>query len=231
MDLDGLSVDVLRKDMSLRVFPPTGRVRISAPWRMSLDALRAFALSKLPWIRERRKRVQERPRESPLDFLDLECRWVWGVRFPLKIVEQERAPRVDLEADRMVLRVRPGSDGEKMRGMLDAWHRDQVRRAAPPLIAKWEPILNVKANRVSVRNMRTRWGSCSPKVGNIRLNSRLAEKPRECLEHVVVHELVHLLEPSHNRRFKSLMNQFLPQWKSYRKILNGSAAAHEFEVD
>ena len=221
----------LDKILRPRVLPPTDRAPIFTPWRMSLEALRAFALSKLPWIRENRKRVQRRPRGNPLELPGPECLWVWGVRFPLIIVEQTRSPRVDVEGDRMVMRVRPGSDGEGKRGMLDAWYRDEVRRAAPPLIAKWEPILNVKANRVSVRNMRTRWGSCSPKARNIRLNSRLAEKPRECLEHVVVHELLHLLEPSHNRRFKSLMSQFLPRWKSHRKILNGSSVSHEFKVD
>ena len=224
LDLEGISVDVRRKNIKyihLRVYPPSGCVRISSPWRMSLESLRHFALSKLSWIREQQKRFQEHARENPREFLDLENHWVWGTRYPLKIVEEASAPRVELENDRMILRVRPGAGHEKKRALMEAWYRDQVRKSAPPLVEKWAPILNVQVNRISVRKMRTRWGSCSLRSAHIRFNSRLAEKPRECLEHVVVHELVHLLEPSHNHRFKSLMDQFLPPWRSYRKILKG----------
>jgi predicted metal-dependent hydrolase len=127
----------------------------------------------------------------------------------------------------MLLRVRPGTREEKKQAIVEAWYRDQLRQAIPSLIAKWEPIMRVKVERFFVQRMKTKWGSCSPATKGIRLNTELAKKPRECLEYIVVHEMAHLLESTHNSRFLALMEQFMPKWRHYREALNRLPVHHE----
>lgn len=127
----------------------------------------------------------------------------------------------------MILSVRPGSDDERRQEVVDAWYRDELKHAAQPLIAKWEPRLGVKASRLFVQRMKTKWGSCNPATRSIRLNTELAKKPRECLEYLVVHELAHLLEPTHNARFVALMDRYMPKWQHYRQVLNRLPVRHE----
>jgi len=126
-----------------------------------------------------------------------------------------------------VLYVRPDSDETRKQTVVAEWYRLQLKEAAPPLISKWEPILGVRVNQFFVQRMKTKWGSCNVATSNIRLNSELAKKPRECLEYIVVHEMVHLLEPRHSNRFKALMDQHLPQWKFFRDVLNRLPVSHE----
>jgi predicted metal-dependent hydrolase len=126
----------------------------------------------------------------------------------------------------MILTVRPKSTIEKREAVVTAWYREQVSRAAIPLLAKWEPVLGVKVNALQVRRMKTRWGSCTPRRRSIRLNTELGKKPPECLEYVVVHELVHLLESFHNDRFVSLMDKFMPHWRHIRDELNRAPLGH-----
>jgi predicted metal-dependent hydrolase len=127
----------------------------------------------------------------------------------------------------MILTVRPTADIEKKDAAVSAWHREQLRLAMSPLIAKWEPLMGVKANRLFVQRMKTKWGSCNPGRRSIRLNSELARKPPECLEYVIVHELAHLQEPSHNARFVSRMNKFMPNWRQHKDELNRIPLAHQ----
>lgn len=127
----------------------------------------------------------------------------------------------------MVLRVRPGTDEKKKRDVIDAWYREQIRTAVQPLIDKWEPVIGVKVNRLFVRHMKTKWGSCNPKACNIRLNTELAKKPQECLEYIIVHEMVHILEPTHNARFISLMDMYISKWQFLRDVLNQLPLKHE----
>ena len=149
----------------------------------------------------------------------------------MKVVESDAAPTVELAHHEMILRVRPGADTKKKQAVVEDWYRRQVKEAAPPLIALWEKRMGVKVKRVFVQRMKTRWGSCRPGKGSIRLNTELARKPRECLEYVVVHELAHLLVPSHNARFVALMDQFMPTWKQIRDELNRAPLGHvEWEV-
>ena len=228
--LGDMTVDVVLKDIKnvhLSVHPPTGRVTISAPARMSLDTIRVFAISKLGWIRQQQRKLQEQERETPREYLDRESHYVWGKRYLLKIVEAEQPPSVSLSHSRMVLQVRPGTSPSKRQEILEDWYRELVKQAAPPLIAKWELLLGVSSSRLFVQRMKTKWGSCSPGARNIRLNTDLAKKPRECLEYLVVHELVHLLEPTHNARFVTLMNQFMPKWPCCRQTLNRLPVRHE----
>lgn len=230
IQLGDIGVDVVRKDIKnvhLSVHPPTGRVRIAAPERMSLDTVRVFAIAKLPWIRRQQRKLQEQERETRREYIDRESHYVWGKRYLLKVVEADQAPSVELNHGRMILRVRPGADTAKRQAILDEWHREQVRKAVPPLIEKWERLMGVGVRRVFVQRMKTKWGSCNHRVGSIRLNTDLARKPRECLEYIVVHEMAHLREPTHNERFMALMEQFMPKWQSHREALNRLPVRHE----
>lgn len=230
IELAGISLDVLRKDIKhvhLSVHPPTGRVRVAAPLRMSLDTIRLFAASKIGWIRQQQKKLQAQERESPREYLNRESHDVWGKRRLLKLVEADAPPEVELKHATLVLRIRPGTPSAKRRDILEAWYREQLKVAIPAVVAKWEPLMGVKVNRFFVQRMKTRWGSCSPKTGGIRINSELAKKPRECLEYIVVHEMVHLLEPTHNARFVALMERFMPKWGFHRELLNRLPVRHE----
>lgn len=228
--LGEIAVDVVFKDIKnihLSVYPPDGKVRIAAPIRMSLDTLRVFAISKLAWIKQQQKKLQSQERETPREYLDRESHYLWGKRYLLKVVEQDAAPAVELKHSRLVLRVRPGASKEKKQAVLDQWYRQQLKAGLQQLIDKWQPLMGVKVEHFFVQRMKTRWGSCNPASGTIRLNTELAKKHPECLEYIVMHEMTHLLEPSHNPRFVALMDQFMPKWRFYRDILNRQPVRHE----
>lgn len=230
IEMGEIVVDVVLKDIKnlhLSVNPPDGRVRISAPLRMNPDTIRVFAISKLGWIRQQRKRLLEQQRETPRDFLDRESHYVWGKRYLLEVVEDDIAPAVRLKHSRMRLRVRPGTDEIKKQSIVEAWYREQIKKALPALIAKWEEPMAVKVARFFVQRMKTKWGSCNPATRGIRLNTELAKKPRECLEYIVVHEMTHLLEPTHNARFIALLDRNMPQWRFHRDRLNELPLSHE----
>ncbi len=226
IDLEGIEIEISRKrirNLYLRVDSPQGRVRISAPARMSLEHVRAFARSRLGWIRRQQERARQRPVEAPLHCRDGETHRLWDKSYRLEVVETEAPAGVAIDRDRMLLQVPPGAGARKRRKVLDDWYRDRLREAAAPLIAKWEARLGVKVSRLFLRAMKSRWGTCNAAVGSIRINTELARKPLVYLEYIVVHEMVHLLECSHNRRFQALMDRFLPGWTSLRAELNRSA--------
>ncbi len=223
MVLDDITIDVVFKNITsvrLSVHPPHGQVRISAPSRLSLASIRGFAMAKLDWIKKHRDRLQQLTRESRIDYREWEPHWVWGKCCLLSVVEAEQAPSVAISGRRLLLTVRPDTGRDKRQEIVAGWYRRQVQSAVPPLVGKWEPLIGVRVGGVSVRWMKTRWGSCTPSSGRIRLNSELAKRSPEFLEYVVVHEMTHLLEPSHNARFKTLMDRFMPQWRACRDLLN-----------
>ena len=225
-----LPVEVTFKDIKnvhLSVHPPDGRVTVAAPRHMTPDTVRVFALSKIAWIRQQQKQFRDQEREPPREYLDRESHYVWGKRYLLAVVERDAPPSVELRLRTIELRVRPGTPSEKLAALLEAWYREQVRYAVPPLLAKWEPLMGVEVSRFFVQQMRTRWGSCNTSARRIRLNTQLAQKPRECLEYIVVHELCHLIEPNHNARFVALVARYLPQWRSLRAALNRLPVRHE----
>ena len=215
------------KNVHLSVYPPTGRVRIAAPARMELETVRLFALSKLGWIRAQQRKVRAQPREPVREYLERESHYVWGERYLLEVREGPSAPKVELLPKALRLWVKPGIAPDARAALLEAWYRDRLREAAEPLLAAWQTRLQVEVESLVVRRMKTRWGSCTPARRSIRLNTDLAKKPPVCLEYVVVHELMHLLEPSHNHRFVSLMNQHLPNWTAHRDELNRLPVRHE----
>jgi predicted metal-dependent hydrolase len=230
INLGEIAIEVVRKkikNIHLSVHPPLGRVRISAPLRMSLDTIRVFAITKLAWIKKHQQKLHEQVRETPREYLDRESHYFWGKRYLFKVEEKESTPYVSLQHNRMVLHVRPGSSDERKRDILGEWYREQLKIAVPGLIAKWEPLMGVRVEKTFFQRMKTKWGSCNYRSGNIRLNTELAKKPPECLEYVVVHEMAHLLEHSHNSRFIALMDQFMPSWRNHREELNRAPLGHE----
>lgn len=228
--LGNISVEVVFKDIQnihLSVYPPEGTVRIAAPHRSNVDTLRVFAISRLAWIKQQQKKLREQPRQTPREHVELETHYVWGKRYQLTLIDADAAPTVTLKHTRMVLQVRPGATAETRQQVVAHWYREQIRTALPALLVTWEARIGVKAGHVFVQKMKTRWGSCNPRSGNIRLNTDLAKKPPQCLEYIVVHELLHLLEPHHNERFTRLMDQHLPDWRQRRVVLNGAPLGHE----
>ncbi|CAN5526215.1 SprT family zinc-dependent metalloprotease [soil metagenome] len=230
IQLGTFDADVVFKDIKnihLSVHPPAGRVSISAPHRMKLDTIRVFAISKLAWIKQQQRKIREQDREPPREYLERESHYIWGKRYLMTLIERNEPPCIQLKHNKLVVQVRPGTDTLKRQAIVDAWYRDLIRQAVSALIAKWEPQLGVSVTRFFVQHMKTRWGSCNTVAGSIRLNTDLAKKPRECLEYIVVHEMAHLLEPTHNARFIALMNRYMPNWQLQRQLLNRLPVRHE----
>lgn len=223
-------VEVVRKgvrNVHLTVHPPTGRVRLTAPGHLGDDAIRAFAIARLGWIRRQQARFRGQERETPRDLVSRETHLVWGRRVLLEVVEQDAAPRVEVSPRRLTLRVRPGTPREKRAALLEAWYRARLRAAIPALVSRWGQRLGVTVRRVFVQRMKTRWGSANPRAGTIRLNTELARKPPACLEYLVAHEMAHLREPRHDPRFVGLMDSVLPNWRGVRRALNDLPVRHE----
>lgn len=230
LNLGDVSVEVVRKNIKnlhLSVHPPTGRVTIAAPARMSPDAIRVFAISKLGWIRRQRTRLSAQVRETPREYIDRESHYLWGRRYLLTVQERDEPPAIIRRHNRLTLGVRPGTDTEARAAIMASWYREQIRSAIPALLDKWQPVLGVACNRVLIQKMKTQWGSCNAVTRNIRLNTELAKKPPECLEYVLVHELTHLREPNHGERFVAILDAQLSGWREARALLNAAPLAHE----
>ncbi len=227
----GLPIKVVRKDIKnlhLAVYPPDGAVRIAVPHRIDDELVRLAVVSRLGWIRRRRAAFKAQLRQSRRDMVSGESHFVQGRRFRLQVVEEATRPGIQIRnGATLELRVRPGTGREKREQLLDDWHRQRLRDQIPGLIAKWEPILGVQVGEWRIRKMKTRWGSCNVDVGRIWVNLELAKKPPQCLEYLVVHEMVHLLERRHNDDFKAYMDRFMPQWRMHRATLNQMPLRHE----
>ena len=227
--LSDISVEVVRKDirnLHLSVHPPTGRVTISAPAHLGAEAIRAFAITRLGWIRRHQRKLTGQERETKREYLDRESHYVWGRRYLLEMSVKDAPPDVLLKARKIIMQVRPKTEAARRHVLLEAWYRAQIRDEVPDLITKWEKRLGVKVAKVHVQRMRTRWGSCNAAHRAIRLNTDLARKPRQCLEYIIVHEMMHLLVRSHGEEFRGLMDQHLPKWRHLRDVLNSEPLAH-----
>ncbi|QXG41881.1 M48 family metallopeptidase [Pseudomonas viridiflava] len=230
IQLGDIRVEVQRKNNKhahLYVYPPEGRVHISAPLHMGLDALRAFAISRLSWIKAQQRQMRAQPRETEREYLNRESHQVWGRRYLLEVIEVNAAPVVELKHSALVLQIRPGSNEARKEALLESWYRQELRAKLPVLLGKWQPLMGVNVQRILVQRMKTRWGGCNPSTGNIRLNTELAKKPPECLEYILIHELTHLIEPTHSNRFLALMDKFMPHWRQIKDELNRLPVRHE----
>ena len=221
IQLGNISIDVEQKDIKnihLSVYPPNGKVKIAAPERMELDTIRVFAINKLKWIKKQQKVFKNQERETKREFLESESHYFQGKRYLLSVIEQETKPKVILKHSVIELYIRPNTSTKKRKEILDEWYREEMKKEIPKMLEKWENKIGVKTNDFGVKIMRTKWGTCNIEAKRIWLNLELAKKPLECLEYIVVHELVHLLERSHNDRFVRFMNEFMPKWRFHRFI-------------
>ncbi|MBN1431873.1 MAG: M48 family metallopeptidase [Methanomicrobiaceae archaeon] len=227
----GIEIDVIQKNIKnlhLGVYPPNGKVRISAPLGFDDDSVRMAVISRLGWIRKKQKEYEGQDRQSPREYLSRESHYFFGQRYLLNIVETEGKTGVFIRNKTYLdLYVPKNSDFPKKSRVLTEWYRRELKSLIPPLIKKWEPVIGVEMTDWGVKKMKTKWGSCNPKAGRIWVNLELAKKPPLCLEYIIVHEMVHLLERHHNDNFRELMDHFMPQWKLYRDELNKSPLAHE----
>lgn len=225
-----MAIEVLRKEIKhvhLSVHPPDGRVTLSAPTGTRPEAMRAFAITKLGWIREQQRRLAEQARETDRQFIERESHYLWGRRYLMTVEYRAAKPLVRLDHRRITLTVRPGSDAARRAAVVHDWHKRLLHQAVPKLIEKWAERLQVTVRGYFLQRMKTRWGSCNPRAGHIRLNTELVRKPRDLLEYVLVHELLHLIEPTHNDRFVRLLDEHYPAWREARAELNELPLAAE----
>lgn len=229
--VNGVPVEIVRKaikNLHLGVYPPHGRVRVAAPLRVSDNAVRLAVIGKLGWIKRQRAKFDAQPRQSERDMVSGESHFFLGQRYRLHVVHDHGPAKVIVRNKSTIeLYVRIDSDAGQRERLLQRWYRQQLKELIPPLLEKWQTKLGVQAKQWAIKKMKTKWGACNGKVRRIWLNLELAKKPLPCLEYIIVHELVHLLERHHNDTFTALMNKFLPQWRSRRSELNAAPLAHE----
>lgn len=208
------------KNVHLSVHPPGGHVTLVAPTETRLEVARAYAISKLGWIRKQQKKLEDQARETPRQFIERESHYLWGRRYLMTVEYQEAKPSVSLDHKRITLTVRPGSDARKRAEVIHEWHKSLLHAVVPSLISKWEPKLKVVVTGYFLQRMKTKWGSCNHQAGHIRLNTELVKKPKDLLEYVIVHEMTHLLEPTHSDRFMTILAEHYPTWREARAELN-----------
>lgn len=227
--LGDITVEVEMKDIKnvhLSVYPPKGRVRIAAPIRMDLDTIRIYAISKLSWIKKQQIKFKEQVREKPREYLNRESHYYFGIRYLLKVIERDVPPVVSIKHKSIELQIRPGTDAKKRHAIMEEWYRAQLKEIVPAYIHKWEKKMGVSLNEFAIKKMKTKWGTCNREAGRIWLNLELAKKPYHCIEYIIVHEMVHLLERNHNDKFIGYMNHYLPEWKHLKSELNRLPVSH-----
>jgi predicted metal-dependent hydrolase len=229
LTLGNITVDVVQKDIKnlhLSVYPPNGKVRIAAPLRMKLDTIRIYAISKLAWIKKQQKKLADQQRESPREYLTRESHYFLGKRYLLKVVEESAVPKVELSHKQIILSVRSGADKNKRQEILEKWYRERLKEISQQHINKWQKIMRVSPNDFSIRKMKTKWGTCNIEAKRIWLNLELAKKPEYCIEYIIVHEMVHLLERQHNEKFIAYMDLHLRNWRHIKSELNKLPVSH-----
>ena len=230
IQLGEISIAVTRKDIKnvhLTVHPPDGRVTLAAPFNTRLEVARAYAISKLAWIRDQQRKLGCQARETPRQFVERESHYVWGRRYLMTVDYQNVKPTVILSNKRITLIVRPGSSTEKRAELMHEWHKLLLHEVVPPLVQKWERKLKVSVSGYFLQRMKTKWGSCNHSAGNIRLNTELVKKPKDLLEYVIVHEMAHLIEPTHSECFIAILEEHYPSWREARAELNELPLAAE----
>jgi predicted metal-dependent hydrolase len=229
--VSGLSVEIVRKDIKnlhLGVYPPNGRVRVAAPLAVTDEAVRLAVIGKLGWIKKQQAKFAAQSRQSKREMVGGESHYFLGRRYRLRIIEHNGAAKVFLRGKSSIdLYMRKGSRASEREQVLLRWYRAQLKALIPPLLAKWQPVLGVQVAQWGVKKMKTKWGSCNLRAKRIWLNLELAKRPGQCLEYIIVHEMVHLLERHHNDRFRTLMDQFIPKWRLTRDVLKETPLGHE----
>ena len=229
--VNDIEVQVVRKpikNLHLGVYPPDGRVRVAAPTHVTDDNIRLAVISKLAWIKKQQAAFQAQTRQSQREMVTRESHYFWGRRYLLDIIERPGKHEVAIKNNKtLVLYVRPNTTRANRELALNQWYRAALKERLPDLLAKWEPITGVQVAEWGIKRMKTKWGSCNIEAKRIWLNLELAKKPSECLEYILVHEMVHLLERRHNDQFRTHMDKLMPHWRFHRDLLNQSPLAHE----
>jgi predicted metal-dependent hydrolase len=215
------------KNVHLSVHPPAGHVTLVAPIGTRLEVARAYAISKLGWVREQQQKLNNQARETPRQFIERESHYLWGRRYLMTVLYHAAKPSILIDHKQITLNVRLGSDAVKRAEVIHNWHKSLLHKQVPPLIRKWEKKLGVIVTSYFLQRMKTKWGSCNHQAGHIRLNTELVKKPKNLLEYVIVHEMVHLLEPKHSERFVAMLNEHYPSWHEARAELNELPLAAE----
>jgi predicted metal-dependent hydrolase len=218
-----IAIALTRKDVKhvhLSVHPPIGRVTLVVPEGTRPEVARAYAVSKLGWIRDQQAKLREQARETARQFIERESHYLWGRRYLMTVLYRDAKPSITIDHKRITLTVRPGSDAGKRSAVIHEWHKSLLHEVVPMLIKKWELKLEVKVAGYYLQRMKTKWGSCNHKAGHIRLNTELVKKPKDLLEYVIAHEMVHLLEPTHSDRFTAILGEHYPTWREARAELN-----------
>ena len=222
--MEDVEVDVCRKrirHLYIRVGPPDGRVRVSAPLRIDDESVREAVVRRMSWIRRQREKHQNRSPEPQHRFVSGEQHFVDGSGVTLNVTTYDGPPTVYLLGESSLeMRVRPGAGLGERRELVERWYRERLRSRIPGIIAAWEPVMGVEVEEWRIRKMKTRWGTCNCRARRIWLNLELSRRPLRCLEYVIVHEMAHLIEPSHNRRFWGILDRLMPDWPTYRAELN-----------
>ena len=230
LTIANIEIEIIRKDiknMHLAVYPPHGRIRLAAPKNTDSEVIRLFAISKLSWIKKHVKNFKEQARETPRDYVSGESHYFQGKRYLLQVIEQSAWTKIEIKGTKTIqLYLKSGTTKEQRAKMMKEWYRKHLKEQLPELIEKWESITGAKADKWGVKQMKTKWGSCNTDDKRIWINLELAKKPLICLEYIVLHELVHLLERNHNDKFVAHMNTFMPKWRLHRDELNSLPVVH-----
>lgn len=231
MLIGGMEVLVLRKpikNLHLSVLPPNGRIRVTSPLEVKDSAIRSLIATRLSWIHKQQNKFAEQERQTFREYVSGESHYLFGKRFKLERVEVNAAPQVSQKGvTKLLLQVRPGTTPEKCEAVMKDWYRGELHPVIDTYVKKWEKKIGVKAKSVNIRYMKTKWGTCNKDKGAVWFNLELAKKPHSTIEYVVVHELVHLIERTHDERFIALMDKHLPKWRSEREKLNRFILSHE----
>lgn len=229
--VNGIEVQVIRKDIKnlhLAVYPPDGRVRVAVPNHVTDDNVRLAIVDKLSWIKKQQQDFINQLRQSERQYISGECHYVFGKRCRFELIERQGKHQVQLlKSGKLKMFVNPDTTLTNKEKLLTEWYRLELKQRIPVLLAKWQPVIGNQVAHWGVKKMKTKWGSCNVDDARIWLNLELAKKPEECLEYILVHEMVHLLERRHNDNFKALMDKYLPCWRLYRKRLNSAPLGHE----
>lgn len=208
------------KNLHISVLPPDGRIRVSAPEQMTDTAIRMAVVSRIPWIKKQQRDFAAQTRQSDREMVSGECHYYWGNPYRLNLVERIGRHEVKVLGNKIHLFVNPGTSVENRALVLKEFYRNQLKIQIGKLLPVWQQRIEVDVVDWGVKKMKTKWGSCNVNANRIWLNLELAKKSPECLEYILVHELVHLLERKHNEHFQAHMDKFMPNWIERRDLLN-----------
>lgn len=229
ISVSNIKIDIEKKDIKnlhLGVYPPNGRVRVAAPLKVNEESIRLFIISKLSWIKKHQRSFAAQERETEREFISGESHYFNGRRYLMNVIASKGKATIELRHKHIDLFVKPGSSHRYKATIMAKFYRNHLNEQIPSLIEKWEKKMKLKVKEYGIKQMKTKWGTCNIEAKRIWVNLELAKKNLDCLEYIIVHEMVHLLERHHNNIFISHMNHYLPNWRALKIELNKSPVSH-----